>query len=113
MCAPEVLVSKRLFLSILIFIFFLVFFYFLFLIVFFLETCKSPLPQQLINLELSRGPLKLSAFGHNDLSDYLKDQDISYNFEFEGSYKVLVKDCIAKTPCFETFDSKLFCESHK
>ena len=56
------------------------------------ETCKSPLPQQLINLELSRGPLKLSAFGHNDLSDYLKDQDISYNFEFEGSYKVVVKD---------------------
>ena len=53
----------------------------------FCRNLESPLPQQLINLELSRGPLKLSAFGHNDLSDYLKDQDISYNFEFEGSYK--------------------------
>ena len=80
MYATEVLVSKRKFVSI-----FHRFF----------ETCESPLPQQLINLELSRGPLKLSAFGHNDLSDYLKDQDISYNFEFEGSYKVVVKDFIA------------------
>ena len=82
MYAPEVLVSKRLFVSV-----FRRFF----------EIYKSPLPQQLINLELSRGPLKLSAFGHNDLSDYLKDQDISYNFEFEGSYKVVVKSYFTST----------------